>query len=399
MRIRTGLLLIGVLLLLALGACAEEARDISAAATYTGDMKHNLDKLCDRAYTSWWRGREGRGSLTISSPEPVHNLYICWRQEPQAFRIETQRNGRWETVASYEKQEVVHQVYPLDGLSSLRLVPAKDDGKQFGITELYLFSAGELPAFVQRWEPTLEDVDLMLLFAHPDDEVLFFGGTLPYYAGERKLKVLPVCLTKWTEVRRHELLNCLWLMGIRNYPVVSPFVDLYAKDLDAAYKKIVGKRPANEFITTLLRKHKPEVLVSHDVGGEYGHGAHMLCADLARNGVRYAADPERSPESLQQYGLFQVQKLYLHLYKERGRDVQLTMDWDQPLQAFGGRTGYEMAVLGYDEHKSQHRYQQYKVEPRDSRRSSYLFGLTFSMVGDDQAKNDFFEHIPPAERP
>lgn len=399
MKARWVLTLAGLMLMLGIGACAMEARDISAQAVFTGDMKQNLPKLTDRNYNSYWRGRQGKGTLTITSQEPVHGLYICWRQEPRAFRIEAEQNGRWETVAEHEEQTFVHQYYALDGYTSLRLVPIKDNGKEFAISELFLLGEGELPGFVQRWEPTIEDADLMLLFAHPDDEVLFFGGTLPYYAGERGLKVLPVCLTKWTDTRRHELLNCLWLVGIRNYPVVGPFTDVYAKNLDAAYQRIVGRRRANEFITTLLRRHKPEVLVSHDVGGEYGHGAHMLCADIAKRGVQYAADPARSPDSYEAYGSFQVQKLYLHMYKERGRDVQLTMDWDQPLQAFQGRTGYEMAVLGYQEHVSQHRYEQYKVEPRDSRRSSYLFGLAFSMVGDDVAKNDFFEHIPLPVQP
>ena len=87
--------------------------------------------------------------------------------------------------------EIVHQYYALSGETALRIVPEKDNGKGFAISELFLLGEGETPAWVQQWQPTVEDADLMLLFAHPDDEVLFFGGTLPYYAGERQMQVLP----------------------------------------------------------------------------------------------------------------------------------------------------------------------------------------------------------------
>ena len=80
------------------------------------------------------------------------------------------------------------------------------------------------------------------------------------------------------------------------------------------------------------------------------------------------------------------------------------MDWDQPLAAFDGRTGYEMALEAYRWHASQHEYGQknaktgkfeyFSVEPRDSDYSCYRFGLAFTAVGPDEAGNDFFEHIP-----
>ena len=49
-------------------------------------------------------------------------------------------------------------------------------------------------------------------------------------------------------------------------------------------------------------------------------------------------------------------------------------------------------------HLSQHRYEQYKVERREDRHSSYRFGLALTTVGDDVLKNDFMENVvlPPA---
>ena len=37
---------------------------------------------------------------------------------------------------------------------------------------------------------------------------------------------------------------------------------------------------------------------------------------------------------------------------------------------------------------------QYQVEPRDSVKSCYLFGLAYSAVGPDAEKKDMFENIP-----
>ena len=138
------------------------------------------------------------------------------------------------------------------------------------------------------------------------------------------------------------------------------------------------------------------MIVSHDIRGEYGHGIHRLCADLAINSIEYAMSEKRHPASYQQYGPFQVQKLYLHLYQRTDRDVSILMDWDAPLISFGGQTGFQLALNAYQQfHLSQHRYEQYSVEPRSSKYSSYLFGLYYSAVGEDILKNDFMENILP----
>ena len=368
-----------------------EAADISAGVTFSASSnKGTLGRLKDGKYDKAWSGSKGKGSLDISSDVPMHGLYIAWEQEPRAFTIES--DGK--AIARYGESSYIHQYYPLSGERHVRLVPENDNGKNFAFKEVFVLGEGSLPSWVQLWEPTVEDADLMLLFAHPDDEVLYFGGLLPYYGAERGLSVLPVVLTNAGSMRQSELLNCLWSLGIRNYPVTGPFPDLYARDLDHAYERN-GKRKSNDFIIELVRRYKPEVIVTHDVRGEYGHGVHRLCADLVKKVVAWADDPERHPASFETYGAFRVQKVYLHLYSEKGNDVSLEMDWDQPLSAFGGKTGFELAVEAYANfHLSQHRYTQFHVEPREGRYSCYRFGLYYSAVGPDVLKNDLMENIP-----
>jgi hypothetical protein len=142
------------------------------------------------------------------------------------------------------------------------------------------------------------------------------------------------------------------------------------------------------------------VVITHDVKGEYGHGAHLVCADAMQKCVGYAADKSKYTDTVKTYGTWQVKKLYLHM----GKENVIEMDWDQPLSAFGGKTGFEMAVEGYSWHVSQHdagqknpetgKYEAFVVEPRTSDYSCYRFTLVHTTVGPDVEKNDFFENIP-----
>lgn len=371
-------------LLLCAGALSDAADITASVRLEAAGNTRLLKRLTDRRFDRAWQGGRGKGALTLRSDIPMHGLYVIWEEQPRAFTLA----GGSGSATEYGDSVFLHQYYPLNGENEIRLTPKNDSGKHFGIKELYVLGEGEVPSWVQRWEPAWEDADLMLLFAHPDDEVLFFGGLLPYYAGERGLRVVPVLLTDAGSQRSTELLNCLWSLGQRYYPVFGPFRDVYAWNLKDAYAKF-GKNKTTRFLVEQLRRFKPEVLVTHDIGGEYGHGAHRLCADLATRSLTLSADPSFDSESYALYGGHTPQKLYLHLYRKNG----LEMDWDQPLLSFGGRTGFELAEDAYGSfHLSQHRYEQYRVEPRNSKYSSYRFGLYFSSVGPDVQKNDLMEN-------
>lgn len=80
-------------------------------------------------------------------------------------------------------------------------------------------------------------------------------------------------------------------------------------------------------------------------------------------------------------------KCYLHLYPENVVD----MDWHQPLEAFGGKTSFEVAEDAFRCHTSQQETR-YSVEDSGAGDCS-LFGLYRSLVGEDLLKNDFFENL------
>ena len=284
------------------------------------------------------------------------------------------------------------------------------------IADIYGFSQGELPDFVQVWNAPCEKADLLLISSHSDDEQLFFAGVLPYYAIERKLNVQVAYMVQHFELddeqnhsRPHEQLDGLWTVGVKNYPVMSNFPDVYSesKDSDIAFKeaeeafleKGVTYDDFKAYITELLRRFKPLVVVSHDLNGEYGHGTHVLCASALTEAVLLAQEKENYPQSAQEYGVWQTQKVYLHLYDAN----KITMNWDKPLESLGGKTAFQKTQEGFGFHKSQHRTWFYDwIYGKDNQitKASQIekyspceYGLFYTTVGIDTIGGDFMENV------
>ncbi len=51
-----------------------------------------------------------------------------------------------------------------------------------------------------------------------------------------------------------------------------------------------------------FRRFKPEVVVTQDENGEYGHGAHRLAVKVMKEAVHLSIDPSKYPASVQEYG-------------------------------------------------------------------------------------------------
>ena len=145
-----------------------------------------------------------------------------------------------------------------------------------------------------------------------------------------------------------------------------------------------------ERMTEMIRKHQPEVLVTHGEKGEYGHGAHKTAADAAKNAVKAAASAKKYPDSAKKYGTWEVKKLYLHEYEKN----PIVCDWDEPLEAFGGKTGYEVAEEAFQFHASQVK-RDWAFEVHGDHDNA-AFGLFHTTVGKDSGIGDLMENIPSA---
>lgn len=388
--------LIALLTLLALSlsvAFAAEANDITEDCKFkvcSSGRKYTL--MTDKKYTSYWESNKIKTPwIAITAPEgkPIAGLYVCFGNMPESWEIQASDDGKdWFTAVPGDTRFLHAYVALPQPAQHVRLAVTSEKKTALRINDLFVLSEGDLPDWVQVWQPTEEKADILFLSTHPDDELIFFGGAIPTYAVEQQRKVVVAYFTRSNTTRSSELLNGLWHMGVRTYPVIGNFKDSYAKNLKAAYKSAGGKGKVNEWIVGLYRQYKPEVVVTQDTNGEYGHKQHMMIADAAQNCIALAANEDEFTASTIAYGTWQVKKLYLHLYPEN----QITFDWTVPLKSMNGATGIELAEEAYTLHKTQ-ASSGMSVTETGTKYDNRVFGLAFTTVGEDVRKDDFLENI------
>ena len=333
----TALLALGT----ALGAALAEtdAPEISGKCVIELGGKTGARSLTDRKFTTYSESKEIRNpALTVESAAPVYGLYLCFQKKPESYEVQADLGSGWETVA--EGNAYYHAYYPLEGVRKIRVIAGGAGKQSMGFNEIYVFGQGRTPDWVQRWEPTPEKSDILFVVAHPEEELLYLGGCIPYYAVEKERTVAVALMSQANTTRRSEFLNGLWSMGYRNYPVIGTRKTAKAKGLKEAYKAVSsrnGEKIMTDWAAGLIAATRPEVLVTLDENGEGGNGQRMMVADACRKA--FAADEG------------QVKKLYLHLYGTA--EDQIVFDWDAPLEKLGGRSGIALAGYAYLYHKTQ----------------------------------------------
>ena len=368
-----------------------EARDITRECLLNGLLvNQHVDQMRDGKYRTFWEAsaKNGVRALYITAPEgeKAGGLLVRWRTDPVAAAIQVQdAEGVWQTVASCDG-EFHAQYIPLPDLTGeFRLIGRDNTLEPLKICEITVITPGTLPRDFQAWQHPTAPVDLMLLSGHPDDEVLWFGGMIPYYTAQGK-QVLVVCAAFNSYHRRLELLDCLWTCGVRVAPVFAGFTDILSSDINHVYNSW-GRARANDRIAVLYRRYQPRVVALHDERGEYGHGVHRAFSAAGRNALAVAENPERVNGELKDLPVYTVPKVYIHLWKEN----QIYLDWHQPLEFFGGMTAQNVAREAFKCHVSQ---QGKKWQVWDGGEwDNALFGLYRSTVGPDVIGKDLFENL------
>lgn len=319
-------------------------------------------------------------TLKLTCETPMAGIWMIWEERPYEWYTVVGE----KTITCGQNQFLHEYVAFPEPTTEVTLYFTADSAY---LCDIYVFSEGKLPGWVQTWEPILEHADIALFPTHSDDEILFFGGIIPYYAGELGLKVQVIYMTYHERLRWHELLFGLWTAGATNYPLIGPFVDEYCEDIYEAFE-IYGTEAFTEFQVECLRRFQPSVIICHDEAGEYGHGAHCLNTYTMEDAVEFAANPDMYWESYEKYGTWDTPKMYIHMYA----DHQLVMDWHQPLDRFNGQNALEVAIDAYECHHSQHQYSFAVLEEGNG--DCRLFGLYRTLVGYDKGETpDIMEHI------
>lgn len=376
-------------------AQAQEAQDMTdQCSVRVSAYAKDRDKMLDNGTMSMWYQPEPNAWVEVTCPEnqPAQGVFIRWGKKPVSVNIQVpgEEKNKWETVQQHEG-EYYNEFIAFDApLEKFRIRPQARQ-EQFGIIKLQVLGQGDLPEWVEQWRPFEGKADMMVLVAHPDDELLYMGGVIPYYNTQMGKKVIVVYIAQMSGFRKVELLNGLWHCGVRNYPEMPghKFKDEWCTGLKKCLS-IWNEKKLLEHVAGLIRKYQPDVIVTHDEKGEYGHGAHKACCYAVQQCVVKAADPAVYPDSAREYGPWQVKKAYIHLYQ--GELGQIDFDWRQPLTAFDGKNAFEVTTEAFNLHRSQAASGKYVVEDFGKYDNS-LFGLFYSAVGPDTGANDMFEHL------
>jgi len=142
-----------------------------------------------------------------------------------------------------------------------------------------------------------DQLRLLAVFPHPDDETLGLGGTFAKYAAEGVSTHL-VCATRgergWSDslgadpglaavgrIREGELRCAAEQLGLHDVT----WLDYIDGDVDqAAPGQITGR------ITTEIRRIKPQVVVTFPPDGAYGHPDHIALSQFTTAAIVCAAD-------------------------------------------------------------------------------------------------------------
>lgn len=198
-----------------------------------------------------------------------------------------------------------HLVKPME---ATRRLTVRAGAENVRINTLAVFGEGEVPNY-HPWAPTPEKLDYLLVAMHPDDDILFLGGVIPIYGAEQGREGTALYMASRERRRVDEAMNGAWTMGLRNEPLFGGFRDI-AGAMRSQYPHEFLDYQVAYYLVEQIRKYRPEVVVTQDLEGEYGHWQHRVMAKAVLEAVQHANDPTYHAASAKTYGTWEVKKLY-----------------------------------------------------------------------------------------
>lgn len=172
------------------------------------------------------------------------------------------------------------------------------------------------------------DLRLLAVLAHPDDESFGMGGTLALYA-QRGVEVHLICATRGevgetppnferndrsiAELRMDELRCAGEILGLKEVHFLNYRDSGMPGSADNHHPKALVAAPKEQVareVAAYIRKLKPQVVLTFDPFGGYGHPDHIAIQQATERAF-YLAGEETPIDSLAPY---QPQKLYFHTF-------------------------------------------------------------------------------------
>lgn len=159
---------------------------------------------------------------------------------------------------------------------------------------------------------------ILVVHAHPDDEGIGTGGLLARYAAEGIRTVLVTAtlgeegemhdpeliaeeaLPRLAAIREEELRRAVAILGISQLELLgyrdSGMIGTPSNDNPASFH-LADPEEALGRLVRLIRRHRPQVLVTYNEKGGYGHPDHIKCHQLTVAAYDAAGDTGRFPEA------------------------------------------------------------------------------------------------------
>ncbi|NPV57807.1 MAG: GlcNAc-PI de-N-acetylase [Anaerolineae bacterium] len=158
------------------------------------------------------------------------------------------------------------------------------------------------------------DRTLLAVLAHPDDETFGIGGTLAMYA-QQGAQVYLVCATRGevgemdsrylegfnsiAERREYELCCAVDKLGLRKVYFLNYRDSGMPGSPENQHPQALTAQPVEKVageIASYIRKLKPQVVITFDPYGGYGHPDHIAIHNATNLAVEQAANPEFQPQ-------------------------------------------------------------------------------------------------------
>jgi LmbE family N-acetylglucosaminyl deacetylase len=240
---------------------------------------------------------------------------------------------------------------------------------------------------------------VLYIAAHPDDENTALLATL---AQDRCYRTAYLSITRGEGgqnllgaeqgemlglIRTQELLAARKIDGAEQY--FTSAIDFGFSKTSEETLRFWGKEKTLADVVWVIRKFRPDVIVTRFTPILGGHGNHTASAILAEEAFRAAADPSRFPDQLQYVSPWQAKRIVFNIFRQPQSDqnpktvsiVTLDIGAYSPLL---GKSFTEIAGEGRSMHKSQ------GMGASQNRGESLNY---FQHIAGDTAKKDLFDGI------
>lgn len=384
---RKFLLAFVILALTAGGVALAEAADVTNQCAFKATSSR-ASHATDGDLATAWSPSGKDAELRIKFPENgAGYVRIDWKSVPKDF-VFVQYDADLNRISSFGSSDTYSglcHVFSVDTNAAYAALRLADSGQK--VSELTVYSAGELPGDVQNWYAPFGKADILVVAAHLGDEFVCFGGLIPYYTLVENSRVQAAFVTGSSREELQSSLDALWNAGVVNYP---EFMGLDAGKPSSVKKAVADWGGSEQLVgrmVELIRKYQPDVVVTHTIDGENGNSQHAAVSQALQMAVEAAGDAAQYPESAEQYGAWQVKKLYAHL----GAEKLVTLDWTQPYDGLDGKSPIDVAKSAFAIYNA-------KAE-KNSQGDNGTFSLVMTTVGDDVQGGDLLENISMQAEP